>query len=119
MKLWFVCFVMLFGSFELYQWICRVSWFSDAQLSLPVALAGGILLSIASNSGCMSGLFVNTLSDRTAQSDRPSARQPMPPQTAAEPNEQSKRPISFQILTQPKRSISFEIQKPNNRESGL
>ena len=118
MKLWIVCFVMLFGAFELYQWICQVSGFSDAQLSLPIAVAGGIGLAIASNYDRASGLPFNTLGDGAAQSNPLSPSQPMPLQTSTQSNQPCKRSISFQILTQPKRSISFEISKPSDRDIG-
>lgn len=118
MKLWIVCCVILFGAFELYQWICRVSWFADVQLSLPVAVAGGIVLAIASNYDLSSGLPFNASIEGAAQPDSQKANQPIPLQTATLPKEPCKQPISFQLLTPPKRSISFEIRKPSNRGDG-
>ena len=117
MKLWVVCFVILFGSFELFQWICQFSWFSNAQLSLPVAVVGGIALAIASNYERMAGLPFNSLAARNPQSDGLSDNQSIPSQTAKPLNQSDRQPISFQILTQSKRSISFEIPKTSNREA--
>ncbi|MDJ0702579.1 MAG: hypothetical protein QNJ46_04795 [Leptolyngbyaceae cyanobacterium MO_188.B28] len=117
MKLWVVCFIILFGSFELYQWIGQFSWFSDAQVSLPLTVAGGIFLAIASNYDRISGLPFNPLSDRTPQSNPLSPPQPAPTAPPKALNQATKRPLSFQILSATKRSISFEIPRRRDREA--
>ena len=78
------------------------------------------MLAIASNYDRASGLPFNPGSDGPPKTDFLSPPQPMPlqpttQQTSTQTSEPCQRPISFQILTQPKRSISFEIQKSSNQ----
>ncbi|HZG39511.1 MAG TPA: hypothetical protein VEZ50_12585 [Nodosilinea sp.] len=49
MKLWLVCFLILFFGAEAVQWLGHLPWVSSAELSLPLTIAGGIGLAIASN----------------------------------------------------------------------
>ncbi|MBW4461391.1 MAG: hypothetical protein KME47_14305 [Nodosilinea sp. WJT8-NPBG4] len=49
MKLWLVCFFILFFGAEAIQWFGHLPWVSNVELSLPLAIAGGIGLAIASN----------------------------------------------------------------------
>ncbi len=43
MKIWFTCFLLLFGATELLQWVKHVS------LPLPIFILGGAFLAVASN----------------------------------------------------------------------
>jgi hypothetical protein len=49
MKLWLVCFFILFFGAETAQWLGQLPWVGNAELSLPLTIAGGIGLAIASN----------------------------------------------------------------------
>ena len=114
MKLWVVCFVILFGSFEFYQWIRQVTWFAEFQISLPLSVVGGIVLAIASNYDLMSGLPFNLLGDGAPPSNGLNSTLPSPADTPKMMKQGNRRPISFQVFAAPKRSISFEI--PQNRD---
>ncbi|MBU6230731.1 MAG: hypothetical protein KGQ93_13740 [Cyanobacteria bacterium REEB459] len=49
MKLWLVCFLLLFFAVEGWQWLGHTLWFSQLDLALPLVVAGGMGLAIASN----------------------------------------------------------------------
>ena len=94
----------------------RVTWFSNSQLSLPLAVAGGVVLAIASNYDRISGLPFNTLLDRIPQSNAHTPPHQSPTEPPKALDQANRQPISFQILAPPKRSISFEIPKTSDRE---
>lgn len=62
MRIWLVCFGVLFALVELYQWVEHLT------LPLPVYILGGTFLAIASNYNKLSGWHEQEL---VAQSPRP------------------------------------------------
>ncbi|NMF84383.1 hypothetical protein [Nodosilinea sp. P-1105] len=97
MKLWFVCFCLLFFTVEGLQWLGQVHWFSGVDLGIPWAIAGGVGLAIASNRAYWKTLNLPTPPPTSPQPDVPT---PGPPAAPSPPQ-----------TTQPS-SISFEIKKP-------
>jgi hypothetical protein len=98
MKLWLVCFLLLFFAAETAQWLGQLAWVSSVELSLPLTVAGGIGLAIASQHSRWPGLGAS------------SAKPEPPPVPTATPPPASPAPP-------PKAShkgdtISFEIKKP-------
>lgn len=108
MKLWLVCFLVLFFGAEMAQWLGRLPWLGRIELSLPLTVLGGIGLAIASN--YRHWLSVSTLAARPEQSPPPAA---VPsPSPAVLP--QVKSPTQAKISTASRKAdtISFEIKKP-------
>lgn len=100
MKLWLVCFFLVFFSIEGLQWMTQFSWWQGAELSLPMAVGGGALLAIVSNYRFWQvAQRLPPATDHSATSRLPttSALAPTSPTPASTPKKQ--------------RSISFEIRK--------
>ncbi|TVP70119.1 MAG: hypothetical protein EA342_02200 [Leptolyngbya sp. LCM1.Bin17] len=97
MKLWFVCFCLLFFAAEGLQWLGQVHWFSGVNLAMPWAIAAGVGLAIASNRAYWKTVNLPT---RPPNSPPPDVSTPVPPAAPSPPQ-----------ITQPS-SISFEIKKP-------
>ncbi|QZZ20115.1 hypothetical protein J5X98_23005 [Leptothermofonsia sichuanensis E412] len=95
MKVWITCFIVLFGTAELLQWVRQFS------LPLPVFILGGVFLAIASNYDKLSNLPFH-----------PDDETPEPSQAEVSPA-QMPRPIQVPPpKKQPIQPISFEIRKP-------
>ncbi len=107
MKLWLICFLVLFFGAEAAQWLGHLPWVSRVELSLPLTVAGGIGLAIASNYIALFGRSWPTFSPRpTKAADPPLPIPPAPPTlTAAAPVKSSK-------ASRKADTISFEIKKP-------
>lgn len=110
MKLWLVCFLLLFGVAETAQWLGQLTWFDSVELSLPLTVVGGVGLAIASNYATLFGR------------SQPSAIAPKPapplPNTPPLPIPPVAAPSQ---ATQPSRkgdTISFEIKKPSRGVGG-
>lgn len=103
MKLWLVCFLVLFFGAEAAQWLGQLTWASGVEL--PLTVAGGIGLAIASNYR------------RWASQGHPSAQPESPPLPAAPPPPAAPAPP-------PKArhqgdTISFEIKRPKRGVGGV
>lgn len=101
MKLWLVCFFILFFGAEAIQWLGHLSWVSNVELSLPLTIVGGIGLAIASN-------YRNwpTLGPTPAKPKAPPLPNPTPPiPTIA-------TPVNAPRVSHKADTISFEIKKP-------
>ncbi|WP_035986130.1 hypothetical protein [Leptolyngbya sp. KIOST-1] len=96
MKLWLVCFLILFFGAETAQWLGHLPWVGGLQLSLPLTVIGGVGLAIASNYRRWPSL--GTL---PAKPEPPPA--PNPPVPPASPRPTPRRKAD---------TISFEIKKP-------
>ena len=100
MQVWIVCLVLFFGAAEFYQWAKGLA------LPLPVLIASGVLLAIASN------LRPNQL--RATVSPPAPPPQPAVPAIAASSNSvvsaESLMTASDRVS---QRSISFTIHSPN------
>ncbi|MGF1570285.1 MAG: hypothetical protein ACFCVD_19805 [Nodosilinea sp.] len=109
MKLWLVCFLLLFFAAEGLQWLGQLPWLSGAELSLPWIVAGGIGLAIASNAA-----HWGSYGRGATLSAKDSATLPSP----AAGGEGSAAPARLSTVchnpatTQKPASISFEIRKP-------
>ncbi len=95
MRIWLVCFGVLFAIAELYQWAKQLT------LPLPIYILGGAFLAIASN-----------YSKLTNWSGRDEAAEPPPVMPSVDPPNlsQSTPPA------QPTRPISFTIRQPQQRD---
>ena len=83
MKLWLVCFLILFFGAETVQWLGHLPWISSVQLSMPLTIAGGIGLAVASNYR-----HWPSLGARVEKAESPLPKAPPPPATtvAASPS---------------------------------
>jgi hypothetical protein len=101
MRFWFVCFVLLFGFAELFQWLEQFS------LPMPIFVLGGVFLAIASNYNKLKYLpFHPEHEEQVAFGEQPF--EPMKSaSTWAEPT--ASQPSS----SQSHKSISFTIRKPD------
>lgn len=115
MKLWLVCFLMLFWAVEATQGISQAP-LALTPLPLPWVLMGGVALAIAANyrpalaaSAKPTHLPALDASKSTAQAPKGS---PMEPPNVADPSLPASAPL---VAKQP--SISFEIHKPPFRPS--
>lgn len=107
MKLWLVCFLLLFGIAETAQWLGQLAWFGSVELSLPLTIAGGVGLAIASNYATLFGRSQpGAIAPKPAP---PPATPPIPPVAAATKATQASRKGD---------TISFEIKKPERRVGG-
>lgn len=100
-----MCFGLLFGAAELYQWASQAHWLSSDGLSLPILIIGGLGLAIASNYRHLPGLtqrHTQLITPRPTPSPLPSPPETTPTRTVPPPSQRSTRP-----------SISFEIRKSN------
>lgn len=105
MKLWLVCFLILFFGAEAAQWLGQLPWVGSAELSLPLTVVGGIGLAIASN-------YRSWATFSTPPAKPETAIKPVPPPptsttvTAPLPSSQASRKGD---------TISFEIKKPRGK----
>jgi hypothetical protein len=135
MKVWLASFVILFGLIEAYQWLMAVPGLQEFSLPLPILLGSGFALAIAANTNKRVSLpwqdpiYLN-LSNAPPQSRAiapvtnvpvatplQAASQAVPqsvPQTA-ETRPSPELPV-FDYHLQPRRSISFTIQKPREKQ---
>lgn len=107
MKLWLVCFFILFFGAEAIQWFGHLPWVSNIELSLPLTIVGGIGLAIASN-------YRNwpTLGPTPAESKVHPLPNPTPPSPTITTRVNDPE-VSRKVDT-----ISFEIKKPQAKERG-
>ena len=101
MKLWLVCFLLLFGVAETAQWFGQLAWFGSVELSLPLTIVGGVGLAVASNYATLFGRSQpGAIAPKPAP---PPATPPIPPVAAPAKATQASRKGD---------TISFEIKKP-------
>jgi hypothetical protein len=102
MRLWFVCFVALFGIAELFPWLQGVA------LPLPLMLGAGVLLALVSNNDFTSPKNTLPQPDPAAKPAVPAA-QP----ASDRPSSSTKSPQlpDFKSPQVKQRSISFTIRK--------
>ncbi|TVQ07055.1 MAG: hypothetical protein EA368_15420 [Leptolyngbya sp. DLM2.Bin27] len=99
MKFWLVCFLLLFFAAETAQWLGQLAWVGSAELSLPLTVAGGIGLAIASNYRRWPSLEAPS-----TKPEPPPLPTAMPPTVAPAPLPKARRKGD---------TISFEIKKPD------
>lgn len=98
MRVWLVCFLVLFGSAEFLQWLSKFS------LPLPVFILGGVFLAVISNYDKLPVL---------KQSLEGEPDDSLPPGQSAPVNVQSTSAQLPNLQSNPPRqSISFTIRKP-------
>lgn len=101
MRFWFVCFVLLFGFAELFQWLEQFS------LPMPIFVLGGVFLAIASNYNKLKYLpFHPEHEEQSAFGEQPFESM----KSASTWAESASPPASNH---QSPKSISFTIRKPN------
>lgn len=105
MKLWLVCFFILFFGAEAAQWLGALPWPSGAQLSLPLTVAGGIGLAIASNYSTIFGRSSSPAGSPAAEPKTTPLPSPEAPSAAIAVAPQTPR------ATSKGDGISFEIKK--------
>lgn len=108
MKLWVVCFLILFFGAEAAQWLGQLPWLSSVELSLPLTVAGGIGLAIASNYVALFGRHWPSLGANAAEPDSLPPPPAQPTGTLAAPPQTIRKGDS----------ISFEIKKPERGVGG-
>ncbi len=106
MKLWLVCFLILFFGAEAVQWFGQLPWVSGVELSLPLTVVGGIGLAIASNRGALFGRNWPTFGPPPAKSADLPLPSPTPPVVA---------PVKPAKASHKADTISFEIKKPQRK----
>ncbi len=111
MKLWLVCFLLLFGVAETAQWFGQLAWFDSVDLSLPLTIVGGVGLAIASNYATLFGRsWPGAITPKPAPPPQPSTMPPPSPTVAA--------PAKTTQASRKGDTISFEIKKPNRGVGG-
>jgi len=72
MKIWFICFVVLFAASQLFDWVQQFT------LPLPIYILGGAFLAVASNYEKLFGSFLAEYSDEnyTQQQQLDASSQP-------------------------------------------
>jgi hypothetical protein len=70
MKVWFICFVVLFALAQLFDWIQQFS------LPLPIYILGGAFLAVASNYEKLFGTSLSNLGETFTQQQLDAASQP-------------------------------------------
>ncbi|WP_194026721.1 hypothetical protein [Nodosilinea sp. LEGE 07298] len=108
MKLWLVCFLILFFGAETAQWLGQLPWVSSIELSLPLTVVGGIGLAIASN--------YRHWSSRSAIAVK--SEPPPLPTAAPPPSTEVAAPAPAPNLNRKPSTISFEIKKPQRGVGG-
>lgn len=111
MKLWLVCFLILFFGAEAVQWFGHLPWVSSVELSLPLTVAGGIGLAIASNYVALFGRNWPTFSPLPTK-----AAEPPLPSPAAPPTLTVTASVKSSKASRKADTISFEIKKPQREE---
>lgn len=111
MKLWLVCFLVLFFGAEAVQWFSHLPWMSGVELSLPLTVMGGIVLAIASNHGALFGRDRPTFGPPPAQPETP----PLPNSPLPPPNPKVATPVRGEKANRKVDTISFEIKKPQTK----
>lgn len=113
MRVWFVCFLLLFGAVELYQWVANLPWLhQNLTLPMPAFLLGGVVLAIASNYNKRAGLPWKNWLETSERQFRPS-----PAASPVEGSVTSTQPspdLPNFAAVQPGAPISFTIRKPEN-----
>ncbi|MBD2232972.1 hypothetical protein [Phormidium tenue] len=99
MKLWLVCFLILFFGAEAVQWFGHLPWVSSVEPSLPLTLLGGIGLAIASNY-------------RNWPTFGPAPKPEDPPLPSSPPSPSIATPVNTPKVSRKADTISFEIKKP-------
>ncbi|PSN13597.1 hypothetical protein C7293_15285 [filamentous cyanobacterium CCT1] len=108
MKLWLVCFLILFFGAEAAEWLGHLPWVSSVELSMPLTIAGGIGLAIASNHRHWPSL--GAIAAKAETRPLPTTTPATSPTTApANPPPRDSRKTE---------SISFEIKKPQGKRDG-
>lgn len=107
MKLWLVCFLILFCGAETAQWLGQLPWVSGVELSLPLTVVGGVGLAIASNYGALFGRNWPTFGTLAAKPETP----PLPG-TTPPPRPPADKPVNVPQTSRKAGTISFEIKKP-------
>lgn len=114
MRLWLVCFVLLFGIAQFYQWLTHLTWFAQVDLEhfdlpVPVFIMAGVLLAIASNydkeSSFPFSLPTNPASDSGSSADALNASTATPVSVTSKPR----------TAAEPEPHLSFTIDKTNHR----
>ncbi|MBD2111142.1 MULTISPECIES: hypothetical protein [Cyanophyceae] len=100
MKLWLICFLILFFGAEAVQWFVQLPWVSSVELSLPLTVLGGIGLAIASNYRSWP-----TFAPLPTKSAEPPLPNPTPPPTST-----VTAPVNPKLSRKPD-TISFEIKR--------
>lgn len=102
MKLWLVCFLILFLGAEAAQWLGQLPWMASIELSLPLTVIGGIGLAIASNYRHWPRL-----------GPLPPSPEPSPlPSTLSPPSPTAEPPVPAPKASRKADTISFEIKRP-------
>ena len=70
MKVWFICFVVLFALSQLFDWVQQLS------LPLPIYILGGAFLAVASNYEKLFGSYLGEYSGDYTQQQLDAASQP-------------------------------------------
>ncbi len=92
MRVWIVCFILLFGSAQLLEWLQNFS------LPLPIFVLGGVFLAIASNYNKLADLpFHPDYEDPTLPTGNAVSATPNIPPTTASPAPSRSSKISFEI----------------------
>lgn len=99
MKLWLVCFLILFFGAEAAQWLGHLPWVGSVELSLPLTIAGGVGLAIASNYR-----YWRSSGSVVARPEQPPLPPPSPAVVAPPP--------ALPKVSRKPDTISFEIKKP-------
>src|SRR6476646_4809364 len=111
MKIWATTFVVLFGLFELYQWVQHFNW--TITLPLPVFILGGAALAIASNYDKRSGLpfALKFQESKAIANPTPTVINPAQSGIPVQFNstQKSLEPQLPNLKSQPSRPISFTI----------
>ncbi len=98
MRIWIVCFLVLFGSAEVLEWAQQFS------LPMPIFVLGGAFLAIASNYSKLTYLPFHPDHDSLEPVADPAAAPTVPPAPAT--------PAPQSQASQKSTPISFEISKP-------
>lgn len=107
MKLWLVCFLLLFFAVEGWQWLGHALWFQQVDLSLPLVVTGGMALAIASNTWRRPTPHRSPEPQEEPPALLPAPKTPLGASSTGVPQSQ---------LTPSSPSISFAIRKPQRQE---
>ena len=108
MKVWITCFIVLFGTAELLQWIQQFS------LPLPMFILGGAFLAIASNYDKLTSLpFHPDYELPLSQQPVVSAGSEMPMSQQSGSQQAVSQPIAQKSARSQSEKVSFTISKPH------